>query len=68
MNADPNTPETRPIPSTAEQLDEDALDADPLEEAADPPEAWTPTGEEAAPPESASETARRLAAEEPDIG
>lgn len=41
--ADPDPAE---VPPTTEQLDEDALDVDPLEEGAEPPDAWKPLGDE----------------------
>ncbi|MFE3229522.1 hypothetical protein [Nocardia sp. NPDC059228] len=68
MNPFPSDPTGEPdIPSTAEQLDEDALDADPIEEAADPPDRWEPTDEELSDTPGDDSLVRRLAAEEPDV-
>ncbi|TQM33019.1 hypothetical protein [Nocardia bhagyanarayanae] len=61
---------TDQIPSTTEQLDEDELDADPLEQAMDPPDAWSAAERYAQSPaeQRAGESiGERLDAEEPDV-
>ncbi|MGV9821738.1 hypothetical protein [Nocardia xishanensis] len=61
---------TDEIPSTTEQLDEDELDADPLEAAMDPPDAWTAAERYAESPadlRAGESIGKRLDAEEPDV-
>ncbi|MEC3956186.1 hypothetical protein VMT65_24325 [Nocardia sp. CDC153] len=68
MNGDDEIELENEPPPTAEQLDEDALDADPLEEGADAPDEWEPVGETGYGDDLDDESvARYLAAEEPDV-
>ncbi|MGW0183302.1 hypothetical protein [Nocardia sp. NPDC003345] len=58
------------VPSTAEQLDEDELAADPLEAGMDPPDHWTAADRYRTTPaeqRAGEPMERRLAEEQPDI-
>jgi hypothetical protein len=57
--------------SATEELDEDLLDADPLEEAADPPEGWSAADKWGTTPfeeRQGEPLDQRLAEEVPDVG
>ncbi|RDI55863.1 hypothetical protein [Nocardia mexicana] len=66
----PDPIEWQDVSSTAEHLDEDELDADPLEEGVEPPEGWAAADRFGTTPNEQREGPvidDRLAAEEPDV-
>ncbi len=69
IGPDPVSDPSRPSSSGAEDLDEDALGADPLEDGMDPPEHWSSVSTSGNDDfdENSETLDERLAEEEPDV-